>query len=307
LKAKQDVLHGTGLRQTPILESRKKSRQGNIPSGKTPQVIFSPNGGFTDLFQSDFSGRIEKWNAGPEIARPSFALLKSARMQQFPANSPAFDRAKIRENSMKTILRASIICVLFAGSAAALSGERMATIPLDKMTSAQRSVADAIMTGPRKSIGGPFNAWLRSPELADRLQKVGEYVRFNTSLDKRINEMAIIMTAQAWGSQYEWHAHAPLAIKAGLDPAIVAAIGAGGKPDNMKDDEAIVWEFTTQLRRDHGVDDAIYGRAMEKFGEAGIMDLVAVNGYYDVVSMTLNVARVAAPAGEESPFKQAGR
>ena len=209
---------------------------------------------------------------------------------------------------MKTILRASVVCVLFAGSAVALTGERMATIPLDKMSPAQRSVADAIMSErPRKSIGGPFNAWLRSPELADRLQKVGEYVRFHTSLDKRVNEMAIIMTAQAWGSQYEWYAHAPLALKAGLDPAIVAAIGAGRKPDNMKDDEAIVWEFTTQLRRDHGVDDAIYARALEKFGEAGIMDLVAVNGYYDVVSMTLNVARVAAPAGEEMPFKQAGK
>ena len=207
---------------------------------------------------------------------------------------------------MKSILRASMICVLLAGSAMALTGERMATIPLDQMSPAQRSVADAIMSGPRKSIGGPFNAWLRSPELADRLQKVGEYVRFNSSLDRRVNEMAILMTAQAWGSQYEWYAHAPLAIKAGLDPAVVAAIGAGRKPDNMKDDEAIVWEFSTQLRRDHGVDDAIYARALEKFGEQGIMDLVAVNGYYDVVSMTLNVARVAAPSGEEIPFKQAG-
>ena len=208
---------------------------------------------------------------------------------------------------MKTILRASAICLLFAGSAVALTGERMAEIPLDKMSSAQRAVADAIMSGPRGGLRGPFNAWLRSPVLADRLQKVGEYIRFNTSLDKRVNEMAIIMTAQAWGSQYEWSAHAPLAIKAGLDPDIVAAIGAGRKPDKMKDDEAIVWEFTTQLRRDHAVDDATYARALEKFGEQGIMDLIAVNGYYDVVSMTLNVARVAPPAGEELPFKQAGR
>jgi 4-carboxymuconolactone decarboxylase len=208
---------------------------------------------------------------------------------------------------MKTILRATAICILFAGSAVALNGERMAEIPLDKMSPAQRAVADAIMSGPRKSIGGPFNAWLRSPELGNRLQKVGEYLRFNTSLDKRVNEMAILMTAQAWGSQYEWYAHAPLALKAGLDPAIVAAIGAGRKPEKMKDDEAIVWEFTTQLRRDHGIDDAIYAKALEKFGEQGIVDLVAVNGYYDTVSMTLNVARVAPPAGEEMPFKQAGK
>jgi 4-carboxymuconolactone decarboxylase len=208
---------------------------------------------------------------------------------------------------MKTMLRVSVISIVLAGSALALTGERFAVIPLDKMTPAQRTVADAIMSGPRGRMSGPFNAWLRSPELADRLQKVGEYVRFNTSLDKRLNEMAIIMTAQYWGTQYEWYAHAPLAIKAGLDPAIVAAIGSGRKPDNMKDDEAIIWEFTTQLRRDHSVDEAIYAKAVEKFGEPGVMDLVAVNGYYDVVSMTLNVAHVAPPSGAELPFKQAGR
>src|ERR1700729_2603955 len=185
---------------------------------------------------------------------------------------------------MKTVLRLATLSLLFAGSAFALTGERMPEMTLEQMTPAQRN-----------------------PILADRLQKVGEYVRFNTSLDKRINEMAILMTAQAWGAQYEWYAHAPLALKAGLDPKVLAAIGAGRKPDNMKDDEAIVWEFTTQLRRDHSVDDAIYARALEKFGEQGIIDLVAVNGYYDTVSMTLNVAHVSPPADAEMPFKQAGQ
>jgi len=208
---------------------------------------------------------------------------------------------------MKAIMRVSAVCMLFAGSALALTGERMPEIPLDRMSPAQRSIADAIMSGPRGRLSGPSNAWLRSPELADHLQKVGEYVRFNTSLDKRVNEMAILMTAQAWGSTYEWYAHAPRALKAGLDPSIIAAIGAGRKPDNMKDDEAVVWEFTTQLRRDHGVDDAIYAKALEKFGERGIIDLIGVNGYYDVVSMTLNVAHVKPPADAELPFKQAGR
>src|ERR1700741_3314074 len=174
---------------------------------------------------------------------------------------------------MNTILPITAISLLLAGSAVALTGERMPQIPLEKMTPAQRTVAEAIMSGPRGGMRGPFNAWLRSPELADRLQKVGEYVRFNTSLDKRLNEMAILITAQAWGSQYEWYAHAPLALKAGLDSAVVAAIGAGKKPDNMKDDEAIVWEFTTQLRRDHSVDDPTYAKALEKLGETGIADL----------------------------------
>jgi 4-carboxymuconolactone decarboxylase len=208
---------------------------------------------------------------------------------------------------MKSILRISAVTILLAGSAVALTGERMPQIPLEQMTPAQRAVAESIMAGPRGGMRGPFNTWLRSPELADRLQKVGEYIRFNTSLDKRLNEMAICMTAQYWGSQYEWYAHAPLALKAGLNPDVLKAIGEGRKPDTMKDDEDIVWEFTTQLRRDHNVDDAVYARALEKFGERGIVDLIAVNGYYDVVSMTLNVARVAPPAGEAMPFKQAGR
>ena len=208
---------------------------------------------------------------------------------------------------MKTILRLAAVSVLLASSAFALTGARMPEMTLDQMTPAQRSIAEAIMNGPRGRMRGPFNTWLRSPVLADRLQKVGEYVRFNTSLDKRVNEMAILMTAQAWGVQYEWYAHAPLAIKAGLDPEVVKAIGAGRKPEKMKDDEAIVWEFSTQLRRDHSVDDATYAKALEKFGEQGIVDLIAVNGYYDVVSMTLNVAHVRAPTEAEMPFKQAGQ
>src|SRR6201994_3822613 len=102
---------------------------------------------------------------------------------------------------MKTILRATAVCLLLGGSAVALTGERFPEIPLDKMTPQQRTVAEAIMSGPRGRMSGPFNAWLRSPELADRLQKVGEYVRYHTALDKRLNEMAIIMTAQYLGSR----------------------------------------------------------------------------------------------------------
>src|SRR5689334_11777493 len=181
--------------------------------------------------------------------RDAKCLAKACRSATIPPHSPAVRPGMIRERAMKTLLRATAVCLLFAGSAVALTGERFPEIPLDKMTPQQRTVADAIMSGPRGRMSGPFNAWLRSPELADRLQKVGEYVRFHTSLDKRLNEMAIIMTAQYWGSTYEWFAHAPLAIKAGLDPEIVAALGAGTKPEKMQDDEAIVWEFTTQLRR----------------------------------------------------------
>src|ERR1700735_4179595 len=100
---------------------------------------------------------------------------------------------------MKAVLRLVTVGLLFAGSAFALTGERMPEMTLEQMTPAQRTIAEAIMSGPRGRMSGPFNAWLRNPILADRLQKVGEYVRFNTSLDKRINEMAILMTAQEIG------------------------------------------------------------------------------------------------------------
>src|SRR5215813_10339963 len=182
---------------------------------------------------------LERWHrdaTGDEF-RAAKCLAKTCRSATIPRLSPALRPGAIRERTMKTFVRATAVCLLFAGSAVALTGERFPEIPLDKMTPQQRAVADAIMSGPRQRMSGPFNAWLRSPELADRLQKVGEYVRFHTSLDKRLNEMAIIMTAQYLGSTYEWFAHAPLAIKAGLDLDIVAAIGAGKKPDKMKDDE----------------------------------------------------------------------
>src|SRR6202451_2112217 len=112
---------------------------------------------------------------------------------------PGFRPGQQRERTMKNTLRVAVVGLLFAGSAFALTSERFPEIPLDKMTADQRSAAEAIMSGPRGRMSGPFNACLRSPVLADRFQKVGEYVRFNTSLDKRLNEMAILMTAQAWG------------------------------------------------------------------------------------------------------------
>src|ERR1700719_4619131 len=144
---------------------------------------------------------------------------------------------------MKTILRVSAVCMLFAGSALALTGERMAEIPLDKMTPAQRSIADAIMSGPRKALAGPFNAWLRSPALADRLQKVGEYVRFHSSIPHRLNELAILVTARAWSAEFEWWAHYQIALKAGLDAKIADAIAAGSHPDDMSEDERVVYDF----------------------------------------------------------------
>ncbi len=187
------------------------------------------------------------------------------------------------------------------------AGDRFPELKPEQMSPEQKKVAEAIMSGPRKSLSGPFNAWLRSPELADRLQKVGEYIRFNTSLPHRLNEFAILITAREWSSQYEWYAHYPLAIKAGLNPQVAADLAAGKRPADMQQDEKIVYDFSIQLHRDKKVSDETFKAAVAKFGETGVMDLIGVNGYYDLVSMTLNTAEVPVPAGEAPPLPPLNR
>jgi 4-carboxymuconolactone decarboxylase len=172
----------------------------------------------------------------------------------------------------------------------------------DQMTPAQSRVADAIKTGPRGGIRGPFAVLLRSPELADRVQKLGEHLRFNSSLPPRLNEFAIIINARFWESRYESFAHRPLAVKAGLADTIADAVARGDRPQGMKDDEALVYDFCTTLHRRHFVDDALFARAKEGLGEQGVVDLVGVSGYYTLVSMVLNVAEIPLPAGTPPPW-----
>jgi 4-carboxymuconolactone decarboxylase len=201
---------------------------------------------------------------------------------------------------MKLVIAAAAL-VLAAASAQA--GDRFPPLAPEQMTPEQKAVFDAIMTGPRKSAQGPFNAWLRSPELADRLQKVGEFVRFKTSLPHRLNEFAILITARYWTSQFEWYAHHPLALKEGMDPKVLADLAAGRRPHGMTKEEAALYDFCTELHRSKRVKDATYQAAVAAFGEQGVIDLIGVSGYYDVVSMTLNVAEVPLPPGEKRPLK----
>jgi 4-carboxymuconolactone decarboxylase len=222
-------------------------------------------------------------------------------LRPFRRMSDRTEREKRRMSKAATALG-----VLLSLGGAAQAAERFPPLPVEQMTPEQRKVADAITSGPRKSLSGPFNAWLRSPELADRLQKVGEYLRFNTSLDHRLNEFAILITAREWDSQYEWFAHYPLAMKAGLKPEVAADVAAGRRPAAMQDDERLVYDFTMELRRTRAVSDETYKAAVDKLGEQGVMDLIAVNGYYDLVSMTLNVADVKVPEGQPplAPLKR---
>jgi 4-carboxymuconolactone decarboxylase len=195
------------------------------------------------------------------------------------------------------------------------SGRRFKVLTLDEMTPAQRVVADNIRSGPRagvsgsaansgNSVGSPFNVWLRSPEVADPIQQVGSYIRFKSSLGPRLNEFAILITAREWTSQYEWYAHHRLALQAGLDPQVAQAVAEGQRPTGMQPDEEIVYDFSRELHQTRRVSDATYARALQQFGERGVMDLIAVNGYYTLVSMTLNVDRTPIPNGGPLPLAE---
>jgi 4-carboxymuconolactone decarboxylase len=212
-------------------------------------------------------------------------------------------------------------CASWSDTAASRAGEgrfegprRFALTPLAEMTPEQRAVADAIMKGPRvavaspatapgaTSLASPFNVWNRRPELAERLQRVGEYIRFKSSLPPRLNEFAILIVAREWGSQYEWFAHHRLAMAGGLDPAVAEDLVQGRMPANMKPDEAIVYDFSMEMHKRHGVSDATFKRAVDLLGEQGVADLIAVNGYYVLVAMTVTVDRTPIPNGGTPPM-----
>jgi 4-carboxymuconolactone decarboxylase len=212
------------------------------------------------------------------------------------------------------MMRVVALLLLVAASAAA-AGERFPVLQPDQMNAEQEKLLEALLAGPRGGgnaspdvvqrmlRGGPFNAWMRSPDLGNRLQDVGAYIRYKTSLPLRLNELAILITAREWTSQYEWYAHYPLAMKAGLDAKIADELALGQRPSAMKEDEAAVYEFCTQLHRTRKVDDATFNRALALFGEQGVVDLIGVSGYYTAVSMTLNVAQVMPPDGAPLPLK----
>ncbi len=201
-------------------------------------------------------------------------------------------------------MKSSIFGLLFLACVVAVPARAMERLPNlrpDQLSPEQKAIEDAIASGPRGNSTGPFQAWLRSPALADRLQKVGEYVRFQTSLPKPLNEFAILIAGRYWNSAFEWAYHYPLAIKGGVKASVLGDLSSGRDPAGMSDDEALVYAFSTELRRDKAVSDATYAKALSRFGERGVVDLVAVNGYYDIVCMTLNVAQVPVPAGSAAP------
>jgi len=173
---------------------------------------------------------------------------------------------------------------------------RMPPLLAEKMTEAQRKAADELIAGPRKGVKGPFIPLLRSPELMDRLQKVGEYLRFQSSLDQRISELVMLVVSREWTQHFEWVVHVPLGRKAGISEDTIAALADGRRPSGMSEDEEVAYDFCQELLRNKGVAETTYRRTVTRFGENGVIDMIGVAGYFTTVSMIMNVAHSPPPA-----------
>src|SRR5438477_3701707 len=163
-----------------------------------------------------------------------------------------------------------------------LRGDRFKPLTYDEMTPAQKTMIEHLLSGPRAGADGPFNALLRSPEMGDLAQQFGAAVRFHSSVPRKLNELAIIVTARYWTSQFEWQAHHRAALQAGLSPSIADAIAQGKRPTGMQNDEEAVYNFCVELLNAKHVGDATFKAVGDAFGERGVVDLIGVMSWYQM-------------------------
>ncbi len=175
--------------------------------------------------------------------------------------------------------------------------DRMPPIPADQQTEAQKQAIAQFKAARSADISGPFVPLLRSPEVMTRARAMGDYLRFKSTLPPPLSEFLILITSRHWTQNYEWNAHEPLARRAGVKPAIIAAIAEGRRPSDMSADEEALYALCDELQRNQSVSDATYARAIERFGEAGVIDAIGITGYYTMLAMVMNTARTPLPAG----------
>ncbi len=184
---------------------------------------------------------------------------------------------------------------------------RLKEITDEQMTAVQKALRDAIYAGPRgtrSKLTGPFQIWLNAPEFGNYAQALGAHVRFKTSLPPRLSEFAILCTAQFWRAHYEWHAHAPIAAKAGVSAKSIKEIQIGREPKSAAKDERAIYDFIRELYKTRRVSDRIYKRLHAFLGDAGTVELIGICGYYAMIAMTLNVFRAQIPPDAPLPFKE---
>ena len=180
---------------------------------------------------------------------------------------------------------------------------RLARLGEAEMTEEQKRMKTEMIAGPRGDLTLPFQCLIRSPEVATHIHRLGEEVRYRIRIPERLRELAILVTARSWTSQYEWFAHRKLALKAGLAEPVIDAIAKRERPAFTDDDERLVHDFALSVHERHAVDPPLYKEAVGRFGEAGVVELIALLGYYGIISMTLNVFEVEIPGGVPAPLK----
>ena len=176
---------------------------------------------------------------------------------------------------------------------------------MDQLDEKQKPLGEQVMKVSSVGIAGPYNPMMRSPVLGQRLLDLFHYLRWETSVPTKLNEFAILIIGRQWRSQVEWYAHAPLAAKAGLSTDIIAELKAGKRPSGMAEDEAVVYDFVTELTSTQKVSDATYARTRKAFNDQQVVDLTAVAGNYVMVAMLLAMAEETVPPGKQPPFKDA--
>lgn len=169
---------------------------------------------------------------------------------------------------------------------------RISPPDFDSLTEAQQVVYDDIASGPRGKVRGPLAIWLHRPELAAKAQALGRYCRYDTRLPPRLSELAILVTARVWNSEFEWQAHKAIALSSGITVSVIEAIRDHRVPQFEAEDEAVVHDFALAVQRDRKVDRALYDRAISVLGAETVVDLTGMLGYYSLISMTINVFEV---------------
>ena len=195
------------------------------------------------------------------------------------------------------------VTLFLIAPAAGLAQNRMPPIPAEKLTPEQKKVIELVTAPPRGPIGstGPFIPLLRSPELMNRLQAVGGYLRFNSALPQKLVNMIALLTSRHYTQQYEWDGNYPLSLKSGLSADIANAIGDGRRPESIAGDEELVYNFVTELLQNKSVSDPTYARLVGKFGEQGVVDATAIVGYYSTLAIIMNVARAPGQPDSKAP------
>ena len=182
--------------------------------------------------------------------------------------------------------------------------DRMPPIPAAQLSPEQQAAAAELSASARGSVFGPFVPLIRSPELLNRLQRLGQYLRYESALEPRLSEMGILVIARFWSQQYEWHIHHPIALKAGLHAAKADAIAEGRRPDAMGEDEAALYDVLDEILRTQTVSDPTWARAVAAFKERGVIDLLGLAGYYSTLAMVMNAARTPLPPGVAAPLRR---